>query len=209
MKTATEAATPKHPVAAAAPARVHAPPATAGTSVASAVTAPPLVCLGQVIAPHGIRGEVRVRSYAGAPEQIGAYGPLLDDAGRTFTVEEAREHAGGVIARLAGVADRNAAAALRGTHLYVHRDRLPEPAKGEYYHTDLIGLRLEGPDGERMGTVTAVHNYGAGDLLCVRQTDGVEALVPFADSYVTEVDFEARRILADPSSALLDPTGGD
>ena len=123
-------------------------------------------------------------------------------------MERARGRAGTVVVRLAEVADRDAARALCGARLYVGRDRLPPPAEGEYYHADLIGLRVERPGGEVVGTVTAVPNYGAGDLLCIARAGGGQALVPFAAAYVTEVDVAGGRIVADPPAALLDPAGG-
>jgi 16S rRNA processing protein RimM len=153
------------------------------------------VLLGRIAAAHGIRGEVLIKSFTAAPASIGAYGPLSDKNGtRTFEIQSARATAKGVVARLAGVADRNAAEALRGVELYIARERLPAAAEGEFYHADLIGLAAVDGEGKPVGEIVAVHNFGAGDLIEVRLTgSGKTELVPFTDDAVPEVDLAARR----------------
>ena len=162
------------------------------------------ILLGRIVAAHGVRGEVLVRSYADAPEDIAAYGSLSAPArGRTFELRVLRVTPKGVIARIAGIADRNAAEALAGTDLYVGRAQLPAAADGEFYHADLIGLAAVAPDGRDIGRVVAVHNFGAGDLIEValaasRRTEHI----PFTDSFVPEVDLTGGRvvvILPEPS----------
>jgi 16S rRNA processing protein RimM len=131
------------------------------------------------------------------PEDIGAYGPLSDETGsRRFTIERMRVTAKGVVARLADIDDRNAAEALKGTDLYVERDRLPPAAEGEFYHADLVGLAAVAADGSRIGEVVAVQNHGAGDLLEIRLagSPGTE-LVPFTDAFVPEVDLAAGQVV--------------
>ena len=119
-----------------------------GRSVASGVT-PKRILLGRIADAHGIRGEVIIHAFTDPPENIAAYGPLMDEAGaRAFEIQSARATAKGVVARLKGVADRTAAEALKGVDLYVDRDRLPPAADGEFYHVDLIGTggrRSAGP----------------------------------------------------------------
>lgn len=153
------------------------------------------VLLGRIAGAHGIRGEVVIHAYTAAPEGIGAYGPLSDAAGaRTFTVKGTRAMPKGVIARLEGVTDRNAAEALKGVELYVDRDRLPPAAEGEYYHADLIGLTAVDRDGKAIGEIVAVQNFGAGDLIEIRLAgSGRTELVPFTDDCVPQVDIEAGR----------------
>ncbi len=103
---------------------------------------------------------------------------------------------GGVVARLEGVSDRNAAEALKGVELYVDRDKLPAAAEGEFYHADLIGLAAVDPQGKRLGEIVAVQNYGAGDLLEIRLTGaGKTELVPFTEATVPEVDIAAGRVV--------------
>ena len=137
---------------------------------------PRLILLGRIGAAHGINGEVSVKTFTGAPGAVGSYGPLTDKTGtKAYKVRVVRvSPKGGVIARIEGVADRNAAEALNGTDLYVARAKLPRPAEGEYYHADLIGLKAISPEGVEIGAVVAVENFGAGDLLEIRPAGGSE-----------------------------------
>lgn len=155
------------------------------------------ILLGRIVAAHGVRGEVLVRSYADAPEAIGAYGPLAaPDARRTIELRVLRVTPKGVVVRIAGIGDRNSAEELAGTDLYVDRARLPAPGEREFYHADLIGLAAVAPDGSEVGRVVGVHNFGAGDLIEValagsRRTEHI----PFSDGFVPEVDVAGGRIV--------------
>ncbi len=151
------------------------------------------VLLGSFANAHGIRGEVQVRTYTGAPEAIATYGPLSDKSGtRTFKLKVVRVTAKGIIARVDGIADRNAAETLKGIELYVDRVKLPAASEGEYYHADLIGLRAVSPEGEEIGTIIAVANFGASDLLEIQLKGGTAAeYVPFSDACVPHVDVAA------------------
>jgi 16S rRNA processing protein RimM len=153
------------------------------------------VLLGRIAGAHGIRGEVLIKTFTQAPESIGAYGPLSDKAGkRTFEIRSVRVTAKGVVARLKGVADRNAAEAIKGVELYVVREKLPAAAEGEFYHADLIGLAAVDRDGKVIGEIVAVHNFGAGDLIEVRLVGSAKTeFIPFTDDAVPEVDIAARR----------------
>ena len=155
------------------------------------------VLLGIISSAHGIRGEVLIRSYCNVPEDVAAYGPLTDKAGsRRFKLTVRGATKRGLIARIDGIADRNAAEALRGTELFIDRDKLPEPDADEVYHADLIGLAAVDRDGNAIGTVVAVQNFGAGDLLEVR-TPGKRTteFYPFDDRFVPEIDLEAGLIV--------------
>jgi 16S rRNA processing protein RimM len=155
-----------------------------------------LVLLGRINSAQGLRGEVRVTSYTARPEDITAYGPLTDQKGRTFTVEAVRVIKESLLAlRLAGVADRTAAEALKGSELYVEKERLPEASDDEWYYDDLVGLTAVAPDGDEIGEVVAVQNYGAGELLEIRLKDSRQtAFVPFTEEAVPEVDVKGGRI---------------
>lgn len=148
------------------------------------------VLLGTIANAHGIRGEVVLRTYTGDPEAIASYGPLSDEAGRrTFKIKSARATPKGVIARIDGVSDRNAAEALRGIDLYVARARLPKPADKEYYYADLIGLSARDEAGTDIGWIVNVVNFGAGDLLEIRYNDTKQTdYLPFTDACVPHVD---------------------
>ena len=158
------------------------------------------ICLGVITGAHGVRGLVRIKSFTAAPGDIAAYGPLDDEAGtRRFEVAVKGEAKGAVLAALAGVQDRNAAEALKGTRLYVDRAALPPPQdEEEYYHADLIGLRAEDATGRNLGRVVAVHNFGAGDLLEIERPDGTELLLPFTKAAVPSVDIAAGRLTVEP-----------
>jgi 16S rRNA processing protein RimM len=155
------------------------------------------ILLGRIAAAHGIRGEVLLHTYTERPQDIAAYGPLDDGGGRSFKLKVVRvTPKGSVVAAVAGVGDRNAAEALKGTPLYVDRDRLPPPDEGRFYHADLIGLAAVDAEGRPVGEVVAVHNHGAGDLLEVRLTDTAKTeLVAFTDTFVPEVDLVGRRVV--------------
>ena len=158
---------------------------------------PRRILLGRIVSAHGIRGEVVIDSFTGAAEDISAYGPLATEDGRKLDIKLVRTTPkGGVIVRVAGVADRNGAEALRGTALYAQRGQLPELEEGEFYYEDLAGLRADNEAGEQIGQVVAVQNYGAGDLLEVR-LEGQRAteLIPFTDAFVPVVDVAAGRVV--------------
>ena len=159
------------------------------------------ICLGQIGAAHGVRGEVRLRSFTADPLAIANYGPLEAEDGRVFAIESLRPAKDYFVATLSGIADRNAAERLANTKLYVPRERLPEPdAAEEFYHADLIGLCVVDRAGRPLGSVVAVHNFGAGDLIEVRpDAGGKTELVPFDVINVPTVDLAMRRIVVNPS----------
>jgi 16S rRNA processing protein RimM len=159
------------------------------------------ICLGQIGAPHGVRGEVRLRSFTAEPQAINSYGPLETEDGRVLKIESLRAAKDHFVATLAGIRDRTAAARLTNVKLYVPRQRLPEPADAdEFYHADLVGLAAFDPAGKKLGTVIAVHNFGAGDLIEIKpDAGGKTALVAFDAINVPTVDLAASRIVVTPS----------
>jgi 16S rRNA processing protein RimM len=158
------------------------------------------ILLGRIAGAQGLRGEVKINSFTADPENIAAYGPLTDGKGRQFTLERVRHLKGGaVVALLAGVKDRAAAEALRGTELYVARDQLPEADEDEWYYEDLVGLKAVSPQGDEIGEVLSVQNFGAGDLLEIRPADARQSrFVPFTRAAVPIVDVKNARIVVDP-----------
>jgi 16S rRNA processing protein RimM len=146
--------------------------------------------MGRIGAAHGIKGEVRITSFTEEPLALVDYGPLATDKpGLVIEIENARATTNVLVARLKGITDRNAAEQLNGVELYVDRDKLPPPAgDDDFYHADLIGLEARLSDGTVLGTVTAVPNYGASDLIEVRDTrTGDTFLYPFTKAVVPEV----------------------
>jgi len=155
------------------------------------------ICLGQIGAPHGVGGEVRLRSFTADPQSITGYGPLETEDGRVIEIKSLRPAKDHFVARLAGIGDRDAAERLTNVKLYVPRERLPEPAAtDEFYHADLIGLAAVDPAGKSFGSVVAVHNFGAGDLIELRRDgDSRTDLIPFDEATVPVVDLKAGRIV--------------
>ena len=163
------------------------------------------VLMGLVLGVHGIKGAVRILSYAAEPEDIASYGPLEDESGgRKFSLTVVGKARGAVLAEVEGIGDRDAATALKGTKLYVRRSALPTPAEGEFYWDDLVGLRAELKGGTALGEVTAVHDYGGGPSLEVKREAGASVMVPFTNRVVPVVDLEAGRLVIDPPEGLLD-----
>lgn len=164
------------------------------------------ILMGVIGAAHGIKGEVRVKSFAADPVALGDYGPLRTKDGRIFTVKTIREAKEVVIVRFAEVADRNAAEALSGVELFVDRAALPDDLEEEeFYHADLVGLDVVDETGAGLGTVLAVHDFGAGDILEVRPKGGKSLMVPFTRAAVPEISLADRRVRIDAAAAGLLP----
>jgi len=162
--------------------------------------------VGVVTGAHGVRGAVRVKSFTAEPEGVAGYGPVEDERGeRRLTLRLVGSAKGVLIAQIAGIDDRNAAEALRGLRLYLPREALPPPGEEEYYHADLIGLAAALADGTPVGTVRAVHDFGAGDTLEIDRAEGQPVIVPFTRAVVPVVDLEGGRLVLDPPEGLLDP----
>ncbi len=157
-----------------------------------------LLLMGVIVGVHGIQGEVKIKTFSESPDTIAAYGALRSKAGtEKFKFKRHRVAKGVVVAKLIGVNDRNAAEALKGTELFLPRDRLPELSDAEeFYHADLVGLRAEEPDGTLLGTVIALQNFGGGDMVEIEPEGGGETLfVPFTLEAVPDVSIEKGRIV--------------
>lgn len=167
------------------------------------------VLLGIVGGAHGIRGECRVRSFTADPTDIGAYGPLVDAAGRRYTVRSARAQKNVVVVRFAEVGTRDEAERLNGTELFVGRAALPEDDEDDFYQADLIGLRAVSAGGAVVGEVIAVHDFGAGDILEIRPARGATVMIPFSRAAVPEIDVEAGMLTVEPVAAGLVDDGAE
>jgi len=148
------------------------------------------VLLAAVAGAHGVSGRVRLKCFTETPEAVGTYGPLSDESGeRVFEVRVTGQTKGGVIAELSGVRKRETAEALKGVALYAPRAALPDlDDEEDYYHADLIGLVVETLDGNRLGLVRAIHDFGAGDVLDVKPSKGGGTMLPFTREIVQTVD---------------------
>ena len=152
------------------------------------------VALAAVAGAHGVKGEVRLKIFAASAASLAAHKRLFVGA-TELELTSLRPDAKGAVARFVGVADRSAAEALRGRLVEVDRAALPPLEPGEYYHADLIGLPCVDHAGVPRGTVTAVENFGAGDLLEVEGIDERRALIPFKPGIA---DLADGRIVLDP-----------
>ena len=162
---------------------------------------PGRVCVGAVAGAHGVRGEVRIKSFTQRPEEVAAYGPLEDEAGdRIFALTLHGRARGQLIGSVEGVHGRDAAEALRGVRLYVDRVRLPAPQdEDEFYHADLLGLSAVDCAGNPRGRVAAILPAGDAAVLEIDPVGGEETiLVPFTREHVPEIDIAAGHIVIDP-----------
>jgi 16S rRNA processing protein RimM len=157
---------------------------------------PALVCVARIGAAHGVRGAVKLWTFTEDPLAVRRYGPLLSrDGERRFEIAQLREARDHLVATFKGVATRDEAERLNGIELYVPREKLPATGDGEYYHTDLIGLAAVSTEGEPLGRILAIHNFGAGDIIEIAPATGTTMLLPFTDAVVPEVDLAAGRVV--------------
>ena len=180
-----------------------------------------LLIVGQIIRPHGIRGEVVVDVRTDEPEERFAVGSVLvtdptaarlrpDGRAETavperLTVKAARWHKGRLLVAFEGIHDRNQAEALRGVRLCVDSETVPAPSDPEEFHDyQLIGLTVTDLNGNVLGEVERIEHAPASDLLVLRRPDGRRALIPFVKAIVPEVDLAAGRVVVNPPGGLLD-----
>jgi len=159
------------------------------------------ICVARIGAAHGVRGEVKLWSFTEEPAAVANYGPLeTQDGTRCFEIEALRAAKDHFVARIAGVNDRDAAEKLRNIELYIPRARLPKIEEADtFYHADLVGLDAITPDGARVGTVHALHNFGAGDIIEIAPAGvGDPLMLPFNETTVPKIDVAARQIVVVP-----------
>ncbi len=152
------------------------------------------VTLAAVTGAHGVTGEVRLKLFGEGVDALKRY-PAFNEGALTLSKIRS-DNKGGAVARFAEIADRTAAERLRGTALTVPRSAMPPLGEGEYYHADLLGLAAVSPAGAPLGTVRAIENYGAGDILEIEAADGGRSMVPMTAQAVPEWD--AHRVVIDP-----------
>jgi 16S rRNA processing protein RimM len=164
------------------------------------------VVLGVITGAHGVRGEVRLKSFTSSPAAIATYGAVgLGDSGQETVIRRLRPSGEDFIAALEGVTERSAAEGLKGCLVHVARDRLPPPAEDEVYVSDVIGLQVYLKDGSLLGEVAAVTDFGAGDLLEIKSAVRRNTImIPFVAAMVPEVDMAKRRIVVDPPEGLIE-----
>jgi 16S rRNA processing protein RimM len=158
------------------------------------------ICVARIGAAHGVRGEVKLWSFTEEPAAVASYGPLeTQDGTRSFEIEALRPAKDHFVARIAGIGDRAAAEQLTNLELYIPRTRLPKIKEDDtFYHADLIGLRAMTEEGHELGTVSAIHNFGASDVIEIQRAGGDPLLMPFTEATVPRIDLDARVIVVAP-----------
>lgn len=164
-----------------------------------------LIPVGAIAGSYGVRGELRIKSYCAIPEDIETYSPLTSqDGAQRYALALLHPIKNGFAARIADVATKEDADALRGTVLFTHRDNLPSLPDDEFYHADLIGLAVFDTGGTLLGKVKTVQNHGADDLLELQLAGGsATVFLPFTKAAVPTVDLAAARLIADPPAGIL------
>ena len=168
------------------------------------------ICVARIGAAHGVRGAVKLWTFTEDPLAVLHYGPLASrDGARTLVVTHAREARDHLVATLEGVTTRDDAEKLNGVELYVARDKLPATDDDEYYHADLIGLSAETTAGEMIGRVSAIHNFGAGDVIEIAPPHGPTLLLPFSNAVVPTVDIAGGRVVIELPGEIDGDTPND
>ena len=162
--------------------------------------------MAEIVGVHGVKGMVKLKVFSGAPEKLPDYAPLCDAAGkREFKFLTYQPHQNIYLATLTEIKSRDYAEKLRGTKLYVPRDRLPKiKDQNTYYHVDLIGLAAKSADGTVIGRIIQVANFGSGDLLEIKPVKGASYYVPFTKAVVPAIDLEKREATVLVPPGLLD-----
>jgi 16S rRNA processing protein RimM len=162
------------------------------------------ICVGVIVGSHGLQGSVKIKSFMVISDDIAAYGPLTDKDGKqSFIIDLISSNKKGLVAKLSGVTDRTASEELRGLELYLSRDLLPNLEEDEFYYSDLVGLVVENMNGEIIGTVSMVDNYGAGEIIEVDLEGGGTEMYKMSLGVVPEIDLKNGRIVVNPPFEVL------
>jgi 16S rRNA processing protein RimM len=166
--------------------------------------------IGVIVGPQGIRGQFKVKPFTSTPQSLSAYGPVTMDNSQQLTLQILSVNAKGLaVVRAKGVATRDAAEALRGVTLYVERDCLPDIDDCEFYHADLLGMIVTRHDGVHLGTLLAIHDFGAGEIAELSPDNGPTIMLPFGVGRLIAVDMEAKEICLSVPDGLLDDVDRD
>ena len=154
------------------------------------------ILLAAVIGAQGLGGAVKAKIFTATPDALTRYGALHDKSGKRFEITAFRPgKPGEAVMSFHGVTSREAAEALKGTQLFIARDALPPPDEEEFYHADLVGLEAQDSEGRVIGKVTAIHNYGAGDVIEITRPDGDSVLLAFTRETVPVIAIASGHIV--------------
>ncbi len=155
-----------------------------------------LISVGVIIGAHGIRGEVKLKSFTADPKTVANYGALQSPTGEIFEITKLKPATTDFIATLKNVTDRNRSEALKGTELFISRAQLPKPSDDEIYMHDLIGTSVYGANDTLLGMIVGFENFGAGDLMDVKVEGRVETvLIPYTKKFI--VSATAAKVIVD------------
>jgi 16S rRNA processing protein RimM len=153
------------------------------------------ILLAAVTGAQGLKGEVRAKVFTATPDALPRYGALHDANGRVYEITAFRlGKPGEAVIAFKGITDRNAAEAMKGTELFLARDKLPRTDSEEFYHADLLGLDAFDSEARLVGKVAAIHNFGAGDVIEILRADGDSVLLAFTKDTVPLIDVAGGRI---------------
>lgn len=162
------------------------------------------ICIAEIMTAHGVRGLVKLRCHLENPEDLAGYNPLRDETGKEYEIVLKNPLKNDWVAEVKGVTDRNVAETMRGLKLFIDRSDMPEADDGEFYYEDLIGCKTISPQGLVMGSVIAVENFGAGDLLEIRPVmSGSSYYLPIAEPFVQTIDVVAKTIVIEPAEEFM------
>jgi 16S rRNA processing protein RimM len=161
-----------------------------------------LVCLGVIIATHGVKGRVKIKTYTENPKDLVSYGELRDESGKIYNITITGVQPANLLASIENINSMEAAEQLKGVELFAKRQNMPEPEAGSYYFHDLKELQIRLKDGTIYGNVYSVQDYGAGIILEIRKTDGVEESYSFNKETFPKIDIENGYAEFDPPEII-------
>src|SRR3990167_2521430 len=161
---------------------------------------PSLFCAAMIASAHGVRGHVKVKCFLDNPAKFNTFSPFFNEKGEeSYRVEKVVSQDKDVlIVSFEGVSDRNQAEEVKGTELFVPRSKLPKLSENSFYHHDLIGLQVKSTQGDLLGEIHALHNFGAGDILEIKTCEGKLEMVPFTKEYVPDIHQTEGKVLLSP-----------
>lgn len=163
-----------------------------------------LICVGTIIATHGVKGRVKIKTYTEEPANLTSYGDLLDSEGKIYKIKITGYQPENVLAEIEGVNSMEVAQGLMGKDLFVPRSNMPEPSDGSYYYSDLIGLKVFQLDKSEFGIVKAMDHFGAGEVIEITKKDGAEEMFSFDNKTFPEVNIKGGYLVINPPEIIID-----
>tara|TARA_Y100000746_G_scaffold197418_1_gene180123 strand:- start:952 stop:1569 length:618 start_codon:yes stop_codon:yes gene_type:complete len=161
-----------------------------------------LIAVGAIAGSFGVNGEVRLKSFCTNPKDIEIYSPLTTDDKEVYKVKIVKSAKGALVAKLSNITNKEQAMALKGLKLYANRSQFPELLEEEYYHSDLINMKVFNTNGQDIGSVMTILNHGATDIIDIMTYDGKKLLVAFTKQFVPTIDLKKRVIVIDPPEEI-------